>query len=146
MSPAALLLAAAALGFGPFGTPSAPVTADAYHPPAAQGARGPTGHFFEGAYWVYRHVISPIDGPRCQHRPSCSAYAMGAVRERGLLLGAALTVDRLWMGAQTSALRTLPLIYLGDRYYLYHPLAAETWWLDAREGAQTWPTPSSETR
>jgi uncharacterized protein len=43
----------------------------------------------------YRRFISPLMGPHCRFVPSCSAYALDAVREHGALRGSWLTVRRL---------------------------------------------------
>jgi uncharacterized protein len=43
----------------------------------------------------YRRFISPALGPHCRFYPSCSAYAVGAVRGHGALRGSWLTVRRL---------------------------------------------------
>ena len=43
----------------------------------------------------YRRVISPLLGPRCRFAPSCSAYALEAVREHGALRGTWLAVRRV---------------------------------------------------
>ena len=44
---------------------------------------------------AYRSVISPLYGDVCKSYPSCSAYAVGAVQQHGLLKGSALTAARL---------------------------------------------------
>ena len=43
----------------------------------------------------YRRFISPLLGARCRFAPSCSAYALEAVREHGALRGAWLAVHRI---------------------------------------------------
>jgi len=43
----------------------------------------------------YRRFLSPLLGPRCRFYPSCSAYALEALRVHGALRGGALTVWRL---------------------------------------------------
>lgn len=43
----------------------------------------------------YRRFISPLLGPRCRFYPSCSAYALEALRVHGALRGSALTIWRL---------------------------------------------------
>lgn len=43
----------------------------------------------------YQVAISPLLGPRCRFYPSCSSYAVMAIRERGALTGAALGAYRI---------------------------------------------------
>jgi len=43
----------------------------------------------------YRATISHVYGDVCKYYPSCSAYAVGAVQQHGLLKGSALTARRL---------------------------------------------------
>jgi len=43
----------------------------------------------------YRRFISPLLGARCRFAPSCSAYALEAVREHGALRGTWLAVRRI---------------------------------------------------
>jgi putative membrane protein insertion efficiency factor len=44
---------------------------------------------------AYRALISPLYGQVCRYHPSCSAYALDAVREYGSLRGSWLAVRRL---------------------------------------------------
>lgn len=44
---------------------------------------------------AYRSVISPLYGDVCKYYPSCSAYAVGAVQQHGLVGGSAKTAARL---------------------------------------------------
>jgi putative membrane protein insertion efficiency factor len=44
---------------------------------------------------AYQLAISPFLGQNCRFYPSCSAYAVEAVREHGVLKGSALTAKRL---------------------------------------------------
>lgn len=43
----------------------------------------------------YQRFISPMVAPRCRYYPSCSAYALGAVRTHGPIKGFLLAVGRL---------------------------------------------------
>ena len=43
----------------------------------------------------YRATISHLYGDVCKYYPSCSAYAVGAVQQHGLIKGAALAAARL---------------------------------------------------
>ena len=44
---------------------------------------------------LYRRLISPAFGQRCKYHPSCSAYALQAVRSSGILRGSVLAAWRL---------------------------------------------------
>lgn len=44
---------------------------------------------------AYRIVLSPMLGPTCRFVPSCSAYALEALRVHGALRGSWLTVRRI---------------------------------------------------
>ncbi|MDR3107051.1 MAG: membrane protein insertion efficiency factor YidD [Bifidobacteriaceae bacterium] len=43
----------------------------------------------------YQRWVSPLFGPRCRFYPSCSAYAIEALRKHGPAKGAGLTLWRL---------------------------------------------------
>lgn len=44
---------------------------------------------------VYQIVISPLIPPRCKYYPSCSQYAIDAIRVHGALRGTRMAVWRL---------------------------------------------------
>jgi putative membrane protein insertion efficiency factor len=44
---------------------------------------------------LYRRVISPALPQRCRYYPSCSRYAIDAVREYGLIRGSVLAAWRV---------------------------------------------------
>lgn len=44
---------------------------------------------------VYRFAISPWLGANCRYEPSCSAYALEALRRHGAFRGVWLTVNRI---------------------------------------------------
>ncbi len=44
---------------------------------------------------AWQLVVSPLLGPRCRYYPSCSEYAVGAVRRYGILRGLVLAGWRL---------------------------------------------------
>src|SRR3712207_889945 len=44
---------------------------------------------------LYQLLVSPLLGPRCRYYPTCSAYAIDAVRTFGILRGAVLAGWRL---------------------------------------------------
>ena len=43
----------------------------------------------------YQKVISPLFPPRCRFHPTCSDYAVGALRTHGALRGGWLTLRRI---------------------------------------------------
>ena len=44
---------------------------------------------------IYRLMVSPLLGPACRFEPSCSAYAVEAIREHGPGRGLWLAIKRL---------------------------------------------------
>jgi len=45
---------------------------------------------------IYRLFISPLFPDACRHYPSCSSYALEALKKYGVLKGGALAVKRLF--------------------------------------------------
>jgi putative membrane protein insertion efficiency factor len=43
----------------------------------------------------YQYVVSPLLGPKCRFTPTCSQYAVEALKKHGLLKGGWLTVKRI---------------------------------------------------
>jgi putative membrane protein insertion efficiency factor len=48
-----------------------------------------------GLVRLYRLTISPVIGVRCRHEPSCSAFALDAMRRHGAWAGGWITLARL---------------------------------------------------
>jgi putative membrane protein insertion efficiency factor len=48
-----------------------------------------------GLIRVYQYTLSPMLGQRCKYYPSCSNYAIGAIREHGPVKGIGLASWRL---------------------------------------------------
>jgi hypothetical protein len=112
----------------PFGDARHPVTQDVRQVPRARPAPPVGANFFQVSYLFYRTVVTPIDGPRCAHRPTCSAYAMQAVRRHGVV-GLWLAYDRLLRGARSSAVRQFPVAFERGRIVYLDPLEESTFWL-----------------
>jgi putative membrane protein insertion efficiency factor len=53
----------------------------------------------------YRRFLSPLKPPSCRFEPTCSAYALEAIKSHGPLKGLALALKRL--------LRCHPITWLG---------------------------------
>jgi putative membrane protein insertion efficiency factor len=72
---------------------------------------------------LYQRLISPALGPRCRYYPSCSEYAVQAIREFGILRGLVLAGWRL--------LRCNPFSHGG-----LDPVSAQRLFRRGRAGAQ----------
>ena len=81
------------------------------------------GVFLLGALDVYRTLLSPIDGKRCPSYPSCSAYAVDAVRQEGAWWGSGLTAGRLLGEADEAAFA--PKIYRDGEWLIYYPIDSD---------------------
>jgi len=44
---------------------------------------------------AYQVIVSPFLGPKCRFTPSCSQYALEAIRKYGILKGAWLSLRRI---------------------------------------------------
>ena len=44
---------------------------------------------------IYRKIISPLKPPTCRFYPTCSAYALEAIRKYGAFKGGGLAVRRI---------------------------------------------------
>jgi hypothetical protein len=85
--------------------------------------------FLGTAHGFYRSVLTPIDGPRCAHRPTCSVYSREALERYGLVVGVWLTYDRLLRDARSSSVRLLPVHLEGGRLVYLDPLTESAFWL-----------------
>lgn len=45
--------------------------------------------------YIYRGIISPIKPPSCRYTPTCSEYAIQAIKKHGPLKGMHLAIRRL---------------------------------------------------
>ena len=44
---------------------------------------------------IYQYTLSPMLGPKCRYRPTCSYYAIEAIQEWGIFKGTYLAVKRI---------------------------------------------------
>ena len=79
----------------------------------------------------YQSFLAPAWGRRCSYHPSCSNYALLAIRKHGAFLGSIMTFDRLQHEADEP--RYSPRILAGGMIKVYDPLENNDYW---------WYTPS----
>jgi len=118
--------------FGPWSkSEQAPVVASGTHPGAGPTRGAPNDGLIDFVFSGYARYLTKVDGPRCEHRPTCSKYAFLAVKEHGYVVGSFLTIDRLLRSGRSSALRTMPLYKIedGTRYY-YDPVRNNDFWFE----------------
>ncbi|MEZ5100484.1 MAG: membrane protein insertion efficiency factor YidD [Thermoleophilia bacterium] len=73
-----------------------------------------------GVVQAYRHTLGPLAMGRCKYHPTCSQYAIDAMREQGLVRGAVLAGWRLlrcnpWSHGGVDYARDQRLFPLGRR-------------------------------
>ncbi len=85
---------------------SAPTTGNATGRGSARSAEGGGGRFWRGVKWVavsplialvkfYQLGISPLIPHSCRFTPTCSQYAVEALRKHGPVKGMWLTIKRI---------------------------------------------------
>lgn len=52
-------------------------------------------HIAIGAVLFYRYLISPYLSPSCRYQPTCSQYALDALRKYGFIKGSWLAIRRI---------------------------------------------------
>lgn len=57
--------------------------------------RSPLQLVFMGIVRLYQVILSPILGPRCRFQPTCSSYALDAIKLHGGLKGGWLAIKRI---------------------------------------------------
>ena len=90
----------------------------------------PAGSPFGLAFGFWQAVLTRIDGPRCAHRPTCSAFGHQALARHGLPLGFWITLERLMRGASSSAIRMLPAASVPGQVFFIDRLDDYTFWRD----------------
>lgn len=79
-----------------------------------------------GVITLYQRQISPAIGSRCSMHPSCSAFALDACRQYGLL-GIPITANRLVRETDHIRYRKNPVLIGGQMKY-YDPVQHHTFW------------------
>lgn len=88
------------------------------------------------SFLVYKNFLTKVDGSRCQHYPTCSAYGVQAVG-RYNVLGVLMTMDRLWAGGNSSSVRAHRLLNgVGPTPRFYDPIEESAFWF--RYPLQAW--------
>ena len=115
-------LADEALLRGPRKVFRAPVTAAG--PSAAK--EGALEEIAAAPVLFYQRFLGPHWGRRCAYYPSCSNYALLAIRKHGALVGSVMTFDRLQH--ESNEARYSPLLRSGGEIKVYDPLENNDYW------------------
>ncbi|MGA1875306.1 MAG: membrane protein insertion efficiency factor YidD [bacterium] len=99
--------------------------AEGIYPPQARVEQGFLEESFFQFFKFFQIVISPADGARCPMYPSCSQYAVQAVRGHGLLKGSLLISDRLLRCGRGEK---YPTIVHQGRLHYHDPLENNVIW------------------
>ncbi|MEE2674561.1 MAG: membrane protein insertion efficiency factor YidD [Myxococcota bacterium] len=62
---------------------------------AETGKPSPLARVLIAALLVYRRLVSPLLGQTCRFHPTCSRYALEAIRAHGALRGSWLAASRI---------------------------------------------------
>ena len=124
------------MAFEPFDwAPSRRADGDRVGGGGADDASRGAGGLVTVAYRFYRRAVSSFDGARCGHHPTCSAYAVQAVRRWGLVRGAWLALQRITSPAgRSSALRSQPIVLRHGVPRYLDRLEDHDFWLAPRQG------------
>jgi putative membrane protein insertion efficiency factor len=76
---------------------------------------------------IFRDFISGFDGDRCPMHPSCSRYAIDAVRKHGSVMGWIMTCDRL-LRCGLDETRHTPPVRVGQRILSKDPVDNNDFW------------------
>ncbi len=79
---------------------------------------------------VYQAWLSPVYGERCPMTPSCSHYAVDAIRKHGPVLGIVMTSGRLLHEADER--RFAPIRTSAGRHLFFDPVENNDFWFRAR--------------
>jgi putative membrane protein insertion efficiency factor len=106
--------------------------------PALETDASSCGYLLIQAIRFYQHHVSPVIGDRCQMYPSCSSYAVEAIKKHGCLIGSVMTSDRLIH--ETKETDHAPLIEKEGDYGYYDPVSGnDFWWYKGSDGTALQP-------
>lgn len=94
--------------------------------PALETDTSACGNLLIQAIRLYQQYVSPVIGDRCQMYPSCSSYAIDAIKKHGCLIGSVMTSDRLIH--ETNETDHALLIEKEGDYGYYDPVSANDFW------------------
>jgi putative component of membrane protein insertase Oxa1/YidC/SpoIIIJ protein YidD len=80
----------------------------------------------EAPVLFYQRFLGPSWGRRCSYYPSCSDYALLAIRKHGAVLGSIMAFDRLQHEANEVGYS--PVIVTGGEIKVYDPLENNDYW------------------
>jgi hypothetical protein len=80
---------------------------------------------------VYSAYLTKVDGPRCDHLPTCSRFASQALGRHGVL-GIPMAFDRVIQPPMSSAIRTLPQVEGWGDVRHYDPVENYEFWKQDR--------------
>jgi hypothetical protein len=77
---------------------------------------------------IFQEYISVVDGDRCPMKPTCSTYALQAIKKHGFFIGAMMTADRLIH--ESDEIRYAPAIIQGESVRFHDPVSNNDFWFD----------------
>jgi hypothetical protein len=107
----------------------------------AAGTQGILEEVTAAPVLFYQRFLSRHWGRRCGYYPSCSNYALLAIRKHGAIIGSVITFDRLQHEADEP--RTSPPILTGGQIKVYDPLENNDYWWYIRPGSE-WIAPTDK--
>ncbi len=76
---------------------------------------------------LFQKYISRVDGNRCPMHPSCSSYAVEAIKKHGFIKGWIMTSDRL-MRCGRDEVKHAGRIWINGRNRSYDPIENNDFW------------------
>jgi len=88
----------------------------------------PMAFFLMKGITIFQDYISVVDGDRCPMMPTCSTYALYAIKKHGFFIGAVMTADRLIH--ESDEIRYAPAIVHGESVRFHDPVSNNDFWFD----------------